>query len=169
MDFDDDDEQGPVGPSRSELKREAEALQRLGEVLIALPPDKLVEIPLDEPLREAIMQARRISARGGHRRQLQLVGKLMRQIDPEPIRAGLEMVESRGKLAVVRQKQAERWRERLLTEGDGAMTEFLQTFPDNDVQSLRQLIRDARREQAAGKPARSARTLFQRIVASLDG
>lgn len=165
MEFDDEDDRGP---SRGERKREAEEQQKLGETLVALPADQLNAIPLDADLREAIELARRITARGGRRRQLQLVGKLMRHADTTSIRNGLEQVESHGKLAVARQKQAERWRERLLTEVDAAVTEFLVAYPETDVQRLRQLIHSARREQAAGKPSRSARELFKQISGSLN-
>ncbi|MEX0731637.1 MAG: ribosome biogenesis factor YjgA [Aquisalimonadaceae bacterium] len=167
MDFDDDDEVDP-GPSRSERKREAEALQKLGNALIALSADQLHAIPLETDLREAIDLARRLTARGGRRRQLQLVGKLMRSADVEAIRAALEQLDSRGKQEAVRQKQAEGWRERLLAEGDVAVAAFLTAHPDTDVQRLRQLIQNARREQAAGKPPRSARELFRHIRAALE-
>lgn len=158
MDFDDDI---PEGPSRSQVKREAEALQALGEELIALPEKQLAEVPLPEPLREAIELARRITSHGGLRRQRQYVGRLMRDLDPEPIRATLERLRGADRASKARFQEAEHWRERLLREGDAALTEFLACHPQADRQQLRQLMRAAAQEAAAGQSPRHCRELFR--------
>ncbi len=77
-------------PSKSQRKREATALQSMGETLVALKPVQLAKIPLPDELREAVLAARQMQQHGARKRQLQYIGKLMRQIDPEPIRAALE-------------------------------------------------------------------------------
>lgn len=167
MDFDDYQEEDR-GPSRTALKREAEALQKLGEALVALPAAKLSDIPISEELADAIVKAQGIKAKGGRRRQLQFIGKLMRREDPGPIQAALDRLENRDAVGIAQHHQAERWRSRLLEEGDAALTEFLQQHPDTDPQRLRQLIRSARKEQAADKPARSAKELFRLIRAAVE-
>lgn len=164
MDHDDDI---PLPPSRSARKREAESLQDLGEALVALSPERLREIPLTDDLAEAIQLAQRIKAHGGRRRQLQLIGKLMRRIDPGPIREALARLENRSAAAIAEHHQAERWRERLLAETEAALTEFLDQYPATDRQQLRQLLRAARQEQAQGKPPRAARELFRLIRSSI--
>lgn len=148
------------GPSRGALKREAEALQQLGAQLVALSPERLREVPMPEELAAAVAEAQRISARGGRRRQLQLIGKLMRRIDPEPIREALAHLENRSAAAIAGHHRAERWRERLLQDEE-AVTEFLAEHPQADRQRLRQLIRGAQQEQTRGQPPRAFRELFR--------
>ena len=108
-------------PSKSARKREDLELQQLGERLLALPIDVLDAIELDARLREAVLEARGISARGALRRQKQYIGKLMRHTDPEPIRRALDRLgsEDRRRKAVFR--EAERWRDRVATEGQAAV------------------------------------------------
>jgi ribosome-associated protein len=161
VDQNDDNEQFP--PSRSARKREAEGLQKLGEQLVGLSPAQLQGMPLSAELAEAIKLAQRISERAGRRRQLQLIGKLMRQEDAEPIREALARLEHKSAAAIAEHHQAERWRERLLGEGDAAVTEFVAQYPAVDRQQLRQLIRRAQQEQAGNKPPRSARELFRLV------
>ncbi len=164
----DDDFDEDRGPSRSERKRQAEALQKLGEELVKLSPGRLRQVPMSEPLAEAVRQAQQIKAGGGRRRQLQLIGKLMRQQDPEPIRQVLDRIHNRDAGAIAQQHLAERWRDRLLTEANDALTEFLKQYPGAEAQQLRRLIANARREQAAGKPPRSARELFKLVRTTLE-
>jgi ribosome-associated protein len=156
-------------PSRNARKQEAEELQKLGEALVALSPERLREVPMSDELADNVRLAQRISARGGRRRQLQLIGKLMRQEDPEPIREALARLENRSAAAIAEHHQAERWRERLLTEGDSALSAFLAEHPDVDRQQLRQLLRAAQHEQEAGKPPRATRDIFRVLRRALEG
>ncbi|RFA29203.1 hypothetical protein CAI21_10565 [Alkalilimnicola ehrlichii] len=151
------------GPSRSQRKREAHALKHLGEQLVTLPNEQLNRLPLSDALLEAIALAKRIKAHGGRRRQLQLIGKLLRQEDAEPIQTALQQLSNQHEGNVVAHHQAERWRERLLEEGDTALAEFMSDFPAADAQRLRQLIRAAKKEYAANKPPKSYRELFRLI------
>ncbi len=160
-DYEDEFEDQPQGPSKTQRKREAEALQALGEALVDLPQDKLGEVPMSPELAEAVNLARRIKQRGGRRRQLQLIGKLMRREDAEPIREAVERIKGRNAEAAAQLHRAERWRERLLGEGDAGLAVFLDEHPGADAQRLRQLIRAAQREQATGKPPKSYRELFR--------
>lgn len=164
MDLNDDI---PDSPSRSQEKREAEALQKLGEQLISLPKNQLDTLPLPESLRDAVEQARRITSRGALKRQRQYVGRLMRDIDPLPLRAKLEELHRADRAAKARFQQNERWRDRLIAEGDAALAEFLAQHAQADRQHLRRLMRDAASDAAAGRAPRHARELF-RYIQSLD-
>jgi len=162
---DPDDQDTPGGdftePSKSARKREATALQALGERLVDLSPARLAQLPLPPELLDAVRQAQGIAARGGRKRQLQYIGKLMRRIDPEPIRAALAEGEAHALAAKTRHRQLERLCEALLT-GDGAsLEEFLQRHSGADAQHLRQLIRNGRREQAENSPPHARRALFR--------
>ncbi|UCH49913.1 MAG: DUF615 domain-containing protein [Betaproteobacteria bacterium] len=148
--------------SKSQRKREMHALQALGETLVGLPSEQLARLDLPETLREAIMQARSISQRGALRRQLQYVGRLMRDVDAAQIRDQLQLVQAGTTRDVAMLHRAERWRERLLAE-DTALSEFVAAFPATDVQHLRSLLRNAKRDAAAGRPPRAYRELFRNI------
>lgn len=160
MDFEDDI---PEAPSRSQLKRDMEALQRLGEELVALPENQLAAMPLPEKLRDAVEFARRITSHGALKRQRQYIGKLMRDVDPAPIRARLDELRNADRLTKARFQQTERWRDRLIAEGDAALAEFLNQCPDADRQQLRQLMRAAAEEARSNQPPRHARALFRYI------
>lgn len=153
----------PETTSRSQIKREAEALQELGEKLIALPAKQLAQIPLPDSVRAAIMQARHITSRGGLRRQRQYVGRLMRDLDPAPIYAKLAELRGDDRVSRARFQNAEHWRSRLLAGGAGVIEEFLANHPQADRSHLRQLVTEAAREADEGRPPRHARELFRYI------
>jgi ribosome-associated protein len=153
----------PEGPSRSQLKREVEALQKLGEELVGLPEKQLAALPLPDPLRAAVEMARRITSRGALRRQRQYIGRLMCDIDPAPIRAALEQLRGTDRASKARFQEHERWRDRLIAEGDTALAEFLERHPEADRQHLRRLVREAAQDAATGHPPRHARELFRYI------
>jgi ribosome-associated protein len=156
--YDDDEE---VIISKSQLKRESNALQEMGEELVALPASKLARIPMPDELAEAVALARKIKARGGLKRQLQYIGKIMRSIDAEPIEQALNELKNAAGKEAARFHRLEQWRDRLIGEGDAAMGELLEEFPHADRQHLRQLIRNAQTEAAKGKPPKSAREIFR--------
>jgi ribosome-associated protein len=151
----------PDAPSRSQHKREAEALQQLGEGLVGLPHKQLTELPLPDNLRDAIELARRLTNRGALRRQHQYIGRLMRNLDAEPIRAKLDELRGVDRVSHARFQQAERWRERLLSDGDAGLTDFLQRYPQADRAHLRRLLRQAALEAAEGRPPGGVRQLFR--------
>jgi ribosome-associated protein len=156
--YDDDEE---VIISKSQLKRESTALQEMGEELVALPASKLAKIPMPDELAEAVALARKIKARGGLKRQLQYIGKIMRSIDAEPIEQALNELRNAAGKEAAKFHRLEQWRDRLIGEGDAAMGELLEEFPHADRQHLRQLIRNAQTEAAKGKPPKSAREIFR--------
>jgi len=157
------DEDFPLyeGPSKSQRKRDSAALQDLGAELVNMSKSKLAAIPLDEDLREAIALAQSIKAHGGRKRQILYIGKLLRGIDATPIREAIAKLDQTDAASVAHLHRLERWRERLLTEGNDALTQLLGEFPAADSQHLRQLIRNAQQEHAAGKPPKSSRELFR--------
>jgi ribosome-associated protein len=154
-------------PSKTRRKQEMTALQQLGEELLRLNAEQLARFDLPEPLREALAEARRISAREGRRRQLQYIGRLMRHVDPEPIRRALDEATGESRAAVAFMHRCERLRDRLLDD-DAALTEFLLQHPGADVQPLRAVIRAARRERSAGGPSKHARELYRWLHATLQ-
>ncbi|PWC13091.1 ribosome-associated protein [Brenneria roseae subsp. americana] len=155
---DDDDE--IIWVSKSEIKRDAEALKDLGAELVELGKNALEKIPLDDDLRAAVELAQRIK-KEGRRRQLQLIGKLLRARDPEPIQAALDKLKNRHNQQVVLFHKLELLRDRLVAEGDDAIPDILALYPHADRQQLRSLVRNAQKEKAANKPPKSTRQIFQ--------
>lgn len=150
----------PHQTSKTQRKREVLALQSLGESLVELPAARLTQLALPEPLHDAVMQARQISRWGARRRQLQYIGRLMREVDAAAIRERLEAWKNDAAREASRLHQAEHWRDRLL-EHESSLGELLERYPRTDVQRIRALIRNARLEAHAARPPRSARALFR--------
>jgi len=146
--------------SKTQLKQQMHELQALGETLAELPKEKLKQLDLPENLRDALLEAKRITAHGGKRRQLQYIGKLMRSIDPEPIQTKLDQWNGNHAEETALLHRLENWRQRLIDD-DAALSEFLTQHPDFDVQQLRTLIRNARKETQLQKPPKSSRELFR--------
>ncbi|MCG6887506.1 MAG: DUF615 domain-containing protein [Proteobacteria bacterium] len=166
--FDDPYDEAP--PSKSQLKREALALQALGESLVGLNKAALAKIPLPEALRNAVVEAQHIRQRGALKRQLQFIGRLMREsTEVDAIRQAYEQATHPLEQDVEQHHRIEQWRDRLLTEGDAALGEWLAENPDTDRQHLRQLLRAAVKEESAGKPPKSARELFRYLKAVTSG
>ncbi|WP_271009364.1 ribosome biogenesis factor YjgA [Paucibacter sp. B51] len=152
-------------PSKSQLKRESHVLQSLGEDLLTLPASRLEPLNLPEILLDALRMAKKITSHEGRRRQMQYIGKLMRRVDPEPIRqavAAYKLGHAKDSLAL---HESEAWRERLLAD-DNALQSFIAGHAGIDVQQLRSLVRAARKD-AANEPekrsGRAFRELFQFI------
>ena len=146
--------------SKTKLKAEADALQEIGVKLVALPNSKLTQLDLPERLVDAINEAKRITANGATRRQKQYIGSLMREIDVAPSVEPMEKWEGKNTAENAYFHNVERWRARLI-EDEGALSEFIQQYPNVDSQQIRTLIRNARREASANKPPKSSRELFK--------
>ena len=160
LEFDPDDVYD--GPSKSQKKRDVEALQALGEILVKLPDAQFKRIELPDELRVAVADCRKITQNGALRRQKQYIGKLMRSIDPAPIQAQIDAFNGVSAAENARLHQAEKWREKLIADNE-ALTLFLDNFPDTDATHLRQLIRNARDEAAHSKPPKAFREIFRVI------
>ncbi len=150
------------GPSKSQLKRDADAAQTIGKKLVELPKEKLAKLNLPEALLDAVLEAKRITANGAIRRQLQYIGRLMRDIDVAPISDQLQRWEGKHNEENARFHTLERWRERMLSDTE-ALSEFLLSYPHADSQQLRTLIRNTQKETLANKPPKSSRELFKLI------
>ncbi|CBJ82932.1 putative transport protein [Xenorhabdus bovienii str. Jollieti] len=146
--------------SKSEIKRDSEALKKLGMELVELSKNALERIPLDDDLLAAIELAQRIK-REGRRRQLQLIGKMLRSRDPEPITIALDKLNNRHNQQVVLFHKLEELRDKLLEDSDGALAEVVALYPHLDRQQLRTMVRNAKKEKAANKPPKSYRQIFQ--------
>jgi ribosome-associated protein len=150
-------------PSKSQLKREMTALQKLGAELIAEPKERVKRVPMPEDVRDAILECQTIKDHEGRRRQLQYVGKKMRTLDEAEIAAIQKTLDSwkgLSKADTAAMHALERRRDKLLSD-DGALTELLAQHPEVDVQQLRTLIRNARKEQAENRPPKAYREIFQ--------
>lgn len=156
-------------PSKSELKRQMTALQKLGAELIAEPRERVKRVPMPEDVRDAILECQLIKDHEGRRRQLQYVGKKMRTLEEHELAAIQKMLDSwkgASKSETAALHAIERKRDKLLTD-DKALTVLLEENPQLDAQQLRTLIRNARKEQAESKPPKAYREIFQ-ILKSLQ-
>ena len=153
--------------SKTQRKRESHSLQDIGEELVALSMERLEVLDLPQNLFDAVLDAKRISKFGALRRQMQYIGRLMRDIDPGPIRDRLDGWKGQSAGEIAKLHQIERWRLRLL-EDDQALGELAGAHPGADIQRLRPLIRTTQRELEAKKPPKSVRELFQALREILD-
>ena len=155
--------------SRTQLKKEATALQKLGEKLVLLPDDQLNRMGLPTALLEAIQTVRAIKSHGARRRQMQYIGTLMRSVDTEPIEQALLEIEQGAYRQAKAFHRIEAWRDRLVDGNDDAILDILATFPDANRQRLGQLVRSARKEKEKNAPPKSARNLFRYLKALAAG
>lgn len=155
-----DEEEEIIWVSKSEIKRDAEHLKKLGESLMNLTPANLEKIPLDDNLREAIELAQRLKLEA-RRRQIQYVGKLLRNLDPEPIQEALDKVENRHNQQLALLQKLEMIRDQLVEQGDAVLNGLLDDYPALDRQHLRNLVRSAKKEKEANKPPKNYREIFQ--------
>lgn len=153
--------------SKSQLKREAQSIKALARELIGLSNAQLARMALEPDTLAAVRAARAITSNGARKRQMQFVAKLLRRSDAEEIERTVEGFRSDTRQAAGTQHRSEQWRDRLVLEGDPALSELVQQRPGLDVQAMRQWIRTARREQSSGRPPAAARSLF-RALRELD-
>tara|TARA_B100001059_G_scaffold236234_1_gene285661 strand:+ start:7221 stop:7823 length:603 start_codon:yes stop_codon:yes gene_type:complete len=148
-------------PSKSERKRQVEALQKMGTELVDLTDAQLKSIPLDDELRDAVLLARKIKNKHeGYRRQLQFIGKLMRQRDVTPIEQAMERLNAFHQQTVNQFHAVEQQRDLLLSGDEEALTDFFNRYPDADIQRIRQWLRQAKKQAEDNKPPTAARQLF---------
>ncbi|NRB72414.1 MAG: DUF615 domain-containing protein [Xanthomonadales bacterium] len=157
----------PDTVSKSQLKREAKELFALGKKLSELPETVLLDLPLEPGVLEEIQFARRIKSHVARKRQLGFLAKRLRQSNLDEVQAALQAREDAAKGLTAQHHRAEAWRDHLLERGDDALGPLFAARDDLDGQALRQLLRNAQREQKAGKAPASARKLF-RMLRALD-
>lgn len=158
--------EGEEPPSKTRKKAEMHELQELGSALVQLSRDQLKRIALPEDLLEAILNWQRFGKHEARRRQMQYIGKLMRQHDPEPIRDGLALLRGESAAETARLHRLERLREHLLQD-ETALHDIAEIWPEADLTHLRQLRRNALKEKEANKPPKSYRAIFQ-VLQALD-
>lgn len=177
MSQDYEDRGANAAPSKTQVKQAMHELQGLGEALLELPDAQLDDIEMEDNLREALRTVRGIRTREARRRQLQYVGKLLRMADVEPMRRAMADYRAGQTQAAQVFQGMEQWRERLLDD-DAAVTAWIEAYPATDIQRLRVLIRNARRERdamaaqqvegGAARKGRYYRELFQRLRAEME-
>ena len=156
----DDSDEIDLPPSKTKVKKQMHDLQELGEQLTELSKEHLAELDIPENLRDAVREMKKIKSFGAIKRQMQYIGKLMRDIDPAPVQAKLSEWNGTSRQHIAWLHQVERWRDRLLEQPD-ALTELLAAHPGADVQHLRALIRNAIKEKELNKPPKNFREIFQ--------
>ena len=149
-------------PSKTQRKREMHELQTLGARLVELNSEQLAAIGLPEGLRDAIEFAKRTTKHEARRRQMQYIGRLMRSVDPAPIREKLKAWDGISTEETARVHRIERWREELIDD-DGAIGALVHAHPGIDIQRLRALVRNAREERNTGRQPRAFRELFRTL------
>jgi ribosome-associated protein len=152
---------GPI-PSKTRRKKDMQALQDLGEALVALSPERLARLDLSDTLAIAIADAKRFTAHEARRRQMQYIGRLMRHIDPAPIQATLDALQGQSREETARQHRLERLRDALMDD-EKALTDIVNAYPGADVQHLRNLRRKALKEREQSIPPRAYRELFREL------
>ena len=152
-------------PSKSQRKRDAHAVRDLGVELVKLKAAQLEKIPLPDAIRDAVMQAQQIKAHGARRRQLQYLGKLLRQIDSEPIAEGLTNLQSDTAVNKRELHWLEQTRAALIAGEEGILDEVFMRYPQAERQHLRRLIEIVQREQAQDRPPATSRQLFRYLRA----
>ena len=161
-----EEEQAPL--SKTRRKQAMEDLQDLGEELVELSSDRVKKIDIPETLRDAVKETQRMPRHDeARRRQMQYIGKLMRSVDVEPIRAALALVRGESASETAKLHRLERLRTELLTD-ETVLHEIATLYPSVDLQHLRSLRRSALKEQEQNKPPRSYRAIFQ-LLKELDG
>ena len=147
-------------PSKTKIKKQMHDLQDLGKQLTELPKDKWRALDLPEALLEALADYKRITKFGAQKRQLQYIGKLMREVETAPILAKLDAWNGTSREHTAWLHQVEQWCDRLL-EDSAALTTLLAQYPQADAQRLRALIRNAQKEKELAKPPKAYREIFQ--------
>jgi ribosome-associated protein len=155
-------------PSKSARKRAAHAAQELGEALIGLREAELAALELPDTLAEAIRAARRIKSRAGLARQRQYIGKLMREVELEPIRAALAAKSEQAARATETFRRIEAWRERLIAEGAAALAELARWRPQIDTGEWAARVAAAQAERTSGVAGSAGRELFRALRALFD-
>lgn len=153
--------------SKSEIKRQMHALQELGRRLCELRPDQQAKVPMSEQLRRGLEESRRITSHIALKRHMQYLGKVLRSEDSDAIKHAVDLFDTSTQAHNQRFHALENWRERLISGDNNTLQSFVESYPECDIQHLRQLIRNAQRERELGKPPAHARKLF-RYLRELD-
>ncbi|NOT11962.1 MAG: DUF615 domain-containing protein [Methylococcaceae bacterium] len=152
-----------VRPNKTQIKRDIAALFDLGEEMSHLSPAHLQSLELPDIIHKAVTEVSGMPLKGARKRLLKYIAAQLHKIDVEPIQERLARITNKSAHAVREHHIAERWRDRFIAEGNEALAEFIEDFPDADRQQIRQLARNAQKEAEAGKPPKSSRILYRYI------
>ena len=152
-----------VRPNKTRIKKEIAALFALGEEMSGLSPDQLNSLMLPEKILQAVREVSGMPHKGARKRLLKFIAGQLHLIDTAPIMEKMARIKNKSAHAVREHHLAEKWRDRLIAEGDDAVTEMLDDYPEADSQQIRQLIRNAQKEIATSKPPKSARMLYRYV------
>jgi ribosome-associated protein len=161
--YDEEVEYYAVRPNKTQIKKEIAALFALGEEMSNLSPDQLHTLALPEKILQAVREVSGMPHKGARKRLLKYIAGQLHLIDVAPIVEKLARIKNKSAHAVREHHLAEQWRDRLLAEGNDAVTDLLDEYPEADSQQLRQMIRNAQKEIAGSKPPKSARLLYRYI------
>jgi len=164
-----EEETWAIRPNKSQLKRDISEVSDLCEEITHLTATQIEKLELPDVLVVAIEEAAKMPVRGARKRQLKYITSLMRSLDMEPIQAALDKMKTKSAHAARELHQSENWRDRLLSDDTQALTDLLNKFTDVDVQQVRQLIRNAKKEQTLNKPPKSSRLLFRYLRGVIEG
>lgn len=162
--YDDDEvEYYAIRPNKTQLKKDIAALFALGEEMSELSPSLLQTLELPEILYKAVVEVAGMPHKSARKRQLKFIAGQLHKLDTQPILEKLDRIKNKSAHAVREHHIAERWRDKLITEGNNALSELLEEHPHADRQQLRQLIRNAQKEAETGKPPKSSRLLYRNL------
>jgi ribosome-associated protein len=153
--------------SKTQRKRRMTELQVAGAALVKLSAEQLARFDLPDNLREAVLECKRFTRHEAIRRQMQYIGRIMRNLDPGPITAQLAALEAPSKRQTALFHVAERWRTDLLADPD-SIERFVKEFPAANAERLRELVAKAREEKKAAKPPKNFRELFHVLNAAVQ-
>jgi ribosome-associated protein len=155
--------------SKTQKKKEALSLQKLGERLVNLSNDLIDDMELPAEIHDAVMFAKTLKKHGARRRQMQYIGTLMRKYDPSAIQEALHNLDEGNERKATAFQEVERWRDELRAGNEALMEEIVRSCPDADRQQLSQLARQARKEMKSGKPPKASRALFRYLKSVREG
>ena len=156
-----------VRPNKTQIKKDLAVLFALSEELSELSAAQLKNLELPDPIHKAVAEASGMPHKGARKRLLKFITGQLNKIDVEPVLEKLARMKTQSAHAVREHHMAERWRDRLIAEGNEALTELLNEHPHADRQQLRQLLRNAQKEAEAAKPPKSSRLLYRYLKSLL--
>ncbi|EGW23342.1 ribosome biogenesis factor YjgA [Methylobacter tundripaludum] len=152
-----------IRPNKTQIKKDMAVLFALSEEMSELPAGQLKTLELPEIINKAVVEVSGMPHKGARKRLLKFIAGQLNKIDIEPILEKLSRIKNKSAHAVREHHIVERWRDRLIAEGNDALTELLDEQPHADRQLLRQLLRNAQKETEAGKPPKSSRLLYRQL------
>lgn len=155
--------------SRTQVKKEAQKLQELGSDLLSLSKDQIEGLDIPRELKDAVIHAKTITSKNAKRRQIQYIGALMRKIDTAPLVSSLDYLKAGLSSKGMTAEQSTRWYNDILSGDDSPIDEIISLCPGSDLQKLRQLIRNSRKEVANEKPGKSSKKLLSYLRELLLG